>query len=100
MAFAIGLLVITPIVASLGMVGGFILGALNALIIGSTLYLTEQAVLGARRLQWSDVFSQHGPVFLGGDLHRFYGMGFPSYFLKWACKRIRTSRLLLLPSFF
>jgi len=63
MAFAFGLVLISPIISLLGMLGGFILGALNALIIGATLYLTEQAVLGARRLQWKDVPQSMGQYF-------------------------------------
>ena len=47
MGFALGLITVTSLIAPLGMIGGFILGALNALIIGATLNLTEQAVLGA-----------------------------------------------------
>ena len=63
MAFALGMVLISPIISFLGMLGGFIIGALNALIIGATLYLTEQAVLGARRLQWKDVPQSMGQYF-------------------------------------
>ena len=63
MVFALGLILISSIMAPLGMIGGFILGAVNALIIGATLYLTEQAVLGARRLTWQDLPSSLGQYF-------------------------------------
>ncbi|MEE9233569.1 MAG: hypothetical protein V3U07_08920, partial [Nitrospirales bacterium] len=63
MAFAFGLVLISPIISFLGMLGGFILGALNALFIGATLNLTEQAVLGTRRLQWKDVPQSMGQYF-------------------------------------
>ncbi len=60
---ALALLLSSAIVAPLGMLGGFLLGALNALIIGATLSLTEQAVLGARRLQWKDIPASFGQYF-------------------------------------
>jgi hypothetical protein len=63
MAFALGLILVTAIIAPLGMIGGFILGALNALVIGSTLSLTEQAVLGARRVTWQDIPHSIGQYF-------------------------------------
>ncbi|MGD9853184.1 MAG: hypothetical protein AB7T38_18200 [Nitrospirales bacterium] len=63
MGFALGLMVLGSVIAPLGMIGGFILGALNALIIGATLYLTEQAVLGARRLTWQDIPASFGQYF-------------------------------------
>jgi hypothetical protein len=63
MGFALGLMVVGSVIAPLGMLGGFILGAVNALIIGSTLYLTEQAVLGARRLTWKDIPASFGQYF-------------------------------------
>lgn len=63
MGFALGLIIVTSLIAPLGMIGGFILGALNALIIGATLNLTEQAVLGARRLTWQDIPHSMGQYF-------------------------------------
>lgn len=63
MGFALGLILISSIIAPLGMIGGFILGALNALIIGATLHLTEQAVLGARQLTWADIPTSFGQYF-------------------------------------
>ena len=41
MIFALGLVLVTALIGQLGMVGGLILGAVNALIIGATLSLTE-----------------------------------------------------------
>jgi hypothetical protein len=63
MGFALGLVIVTSLIAPLGMIGGFILGALNALVIGATLSLTEQAVLGARRVTWQDVPHSMGQYF-------------------------------------
>lgn len=63
LAFALGLVLVTSLIAPLGMIGGFILGALNALVIGATLSLTEQAVLGARRVSWPDVPRSMGQYF-------------------------------------
>ena len=63
MGFALCLMLAGTVIAPLGMIGGFILGALNALIIGAILYLTEQAVLGARRLTWQDIPSSFGQYF-------------------------------------
>jgi hypothetical protein len=63
LAFALGLVLITSLIATLGMFGGLILGAVNALIIGATLSLTEQAIRGARRLQWHDVPPSMGQYF-------------------------------------
>ncbi len=63
MGFGLGFMVVAALIAPLGMVGGFILGAANALIIGSTLALTEQAVLGARKLTWQDIPTSLGQYF-------------------------------------
>jgi len=63
MAFALGLVIVTSLIGSLGMIGGFILGALNALVIGTTLSLTEQVVLGARRVTWQDIPHSMGQYF-------------------------------------
>ncbi len=63
MVFALGLVILTSLMAPLGMIGGFILGALNALVIGATLHLTEQAVLGARRITWQDIPPSMGQYF-------------------------------------
>ena len=62
-AFTLSLALITSIIAPLGMFGGLILGAMNALIIGSTLSLTEQAIRHTRQLQWRDVPTSMGQYF-------------------------------------
>lgn len=59
-----GLMVLaTTVVSPLGLVGGFILGAVNALLIGATLSLIEAAVIGARRLAIADLWSSFGHYF-------------------------------------
>lgn len=47
----------------LGIAGGFLLGAVNALLIGAVLSLTEQAVMGGRSLSWRDVLGSFGQYF-------------------------------------
>jgi len=61
--FAALMVAATALAAPLGMIGGFILGAVNALLIGATLHLVEQAVLGARRLTLGDIGSSFGAYF-------------------------------------
>ena len=61
--FAIGLVIITSLIGQFGMVGGLILGVANALIIGATLSLTEEAIRGGRRLRWEDIPSSMGQYF-------------------------------------
>ncbi len=61
--FALGLVLITSAVGRLGMIGGLILGAANALIIGATLSLTEEAIRGGRRLHWQDIPHSMGEYF-------------------------------------
>jgi hypothetical protein len=59
-----GLMLIASIIAtSLGMVGGFILGAVNALLIGATLSLIEQAVKSVRPLDLNDLKTSFGQYF-------------------------------------
>lgn len=59
-----GLMVVaTSIAAPLGLLGGFILGAVNALLIGATLGLIEQAVTGARRMVFQDIWGSIGQYF-------------------------------------
>ncbi len=57
------LMVATFIAAPLGMAGGFILGAVNALLIGALLSLVEQAVLASRQVVLGDVWSSFGHYF-------------------------------------
>ena len=61
--FAILMMGIMTVAVNLGFLGGFILGAANACIVGWTLSLIEQAVKGARRLGWQDVWGSAGQYF-------------------------------------
>ncbi|MFO0773595.1 MAG: hypothetical protein U0172_02885 [Nitrospiraceae bacterium] len=61
--FFLGMLTATSLVSGLGLVGGFILGALNALLIGAMLWLFEVAVLSNRTLQIGDVGESFGKYF-------------------------------------
>ena len=61
--FAVLMIIVASLVAPLGMAGGLLLGAANAFVIGATLYLTEQAVLGGRSLRWSDIPQSAGQYF-------------------------------------
>lgn len=47
----------------LGLVGGFVLGIVNALLVGATLRLIEQAVSATKRIQLSDVMESFGHYF-------------------------------------
>ena len=47
----------------LGMVGGFVLGAVNALLIGATLSLIEQAIKGVRGTTGRDILDSMGHYF-------------------------------------
>lgn len=51
------------IAAPLGIVGGFILGAVNALLVGATLSLIEQSIMYARPLKARDIFDSFGHYF-------------------------------------
>lgn len=58
------LLVLAAQIASpLGMVGGFLLGAVNALLVGATLSLIEQSITQARVLTFHDIFDSVGHYF-------------------------------------
>ena len=96
---AIGLLVASSVIAPLGMLGGFLLGALNALIIGATLSLTEQAVLGSRRLQWKDVPASFGQYFWDVISVGFM-VWFPLMFLEMGLQMNPYQPLLLTAVFF
>jgi len=61
--FAGLMIVATAVAAPLGIVGGFVLGAVNALLIGATLSLVEEAVLHSRRLELRDVWDSFGHYF-------------------------------------
>ena len=60
-AFLFLLLLAQQIAAPLGMAGGFLLGAVNALLVGMTLSLIEQGVSYARTITIRDVFDSFGP---------------------------------------
>ncbi|MCE3222874.1 MAG: conserved rane protein of unknown function [Nitrospira sp.] len=47
----------------LGMVGGFVMGAVNALLIGATLSLIEQAIKGMRGITFRDALDSMGHYF-------------------------------------
>jgi hypothetical protein len=61
--FATLMVVATRLMAPLGLPGGLILGAVNALLIGATLSLTEQAVLGASWITARDIQRSVGQYF-------------------------------------
>ncbi len=61
--YAVLMLAAAAIAAPLGLLGGFILGAVNALLIGATLSLIEQAVKSARRLTVRDIRAGFGQYF-------------------------------------
>lgn len=62
-AFLFLLLIAQQIAAPLGMAGGFLLGAVNALLVGMTLSLIEQSVSYARTVTIQDVFDSFGHYF-------------------------------------
>ena len=61
--FALAMVVATSLVAPLGLVGGFIIGAVNALLIGATLSLVGEAVLTARPMRRQDIWDSFGSHF-------------------------------------
>src|SRR5687768_4486652 len=61
--FAILMVLATEIARPLGILGGFILGAVNALLIGATLSLIEEAVLRARAITFQDIWDSFGAYF-------------------------------------
>jgi hypothetical protein len=61
--FAAVMVLATSLVAPLGLLGGFFLGVVNALLIGSTLGLIEEAVRGTRRLGFQDIRDSFGRHF-------------------------------------
>ena len=62
-AFVFLLMLAQQIAAPLGFAGGFIIGAVNALLVGATLSLIEQAITYARTLTIRDVFDSFGHYF-------------------------------------
>lgn len=61
--FAIGMSLVITVAVSLGLLGGLLLGAANAFVVGWTLSLIEQGVLGSPRLGWKDVWGSAGHYF-------------------------------------
>jgi hypothetical protein len=61
--FAVLVLGAARIVGPLGMAGGFLLGIINALLVGATLRLIEQSLSGARPLRFTDVTESFGYYF-------------------------------------
>ncbi|NJN70949.1 MAG: hypothetical protein HC801_12210 [Nitrospira sp.] len=61
--FAVLFLGAARIVGPLGMAGGFLLGIINALLVGATLRLIEQSLSGARPLRVTDVIESFGHYF-------------------------------------
>ena len=61
--FALLFVGISRIAGPLGMAGGFILGAANALLVGATLHLIEQSFSGVRALQLHDIVDSLGHYF-------------------------------------
>lgn len=50
-------------VGRLGLLGGFLMGAANALLVGATLSLIEDAVVGARPVRFQDIWGSLGNYF-------------------------------------
>lgn len=61
--FALVFVGATRIAAPLGMAGGLLLGAVNALLVGATLRLIEQSLSGMRTIRFSDVTESFGHYF-------------------------------------
>lgn len=61
--FVFLLMLAQQIAAPLGMAGGFLLGAVNALLVGATLSLVEQSISYARTLTIQDVWGSFGHYF-------------------------------------
>ena len=63
MVFAVLFVGVSRIAAPLGIAGGFILGIVNALLVGATLRLIEQSLSAARTIQFTDVTDSFGHYF-------------------------------------
>jgi hypothetical protein len=57
------LMLASQIASPLGMIGGFVLGAVNALLVGATLSLIEQSISHGRALTFQDILSSFGHYF-------------------------------------
>ena len=60
---ALAMFAITGVAVSLGILGGFLLGAANAFSMGMVLALVEQAVLTTRTMVWNDIWNSAGQYF-------------------------------------
>ena len=63
LGFGALLLLATQIASPLGIIGGFLLGAVNALLVGATLSLIEQSISHARVLTIHDIVGSVGHYF-------------------------------------
>ena len=61
--FGVLLMLATQIASPLGMIGGFVLGAVNALLVGATLSLIAQSMNHARALTFRDILGSVGHYF-------------------------------------
>jgi hypothetical protein len=61
--FGFLLVLATQIASPLGMIGGFVLGAVNALLVGATLSLIEQSIRQARAITFQDIYGSVGHYF-------------------------------------
>jgi len=61
--FAAAMVLATSLSAPLGFLGGFVLGAVNAFLVGATLSLVEQAVRSRRRVGIQDIRDSVGRYF-------------------------------------
>lgn len=61
--FTLLMMLAHQIARPLGMLGGFLLGAVNALLIGATLSLIEQSIKGMRTITMHDVLESMGHYF-------------------------------------
>ncbi|MEK7236406.1 MAG: hypothetical protein AAB242_07285 [Nitrospirota bacterium] len=61
--FGFLLVLASQIASPLGMIGGFLLGAVNALLVGATLSLIEQSITHARVLTFHDIVDSVGHYF-------------------------------------
>ncbi|MDP1767706.1 MAG: hypothetical protein Q8L74_02750 [Nitrospirota bacterium] len=61
--FGLLLVLASQIASPLGMIGGFLLGAVNALLVGATLSLVEQSITHSRVLTLHDIVASVGHYF-------------------------------------
>ena len=63
LVYAVLMVLVTSMASLLGMLGGLLMGAANALLFGATLSLLSDSVLGARQLKWQDIWGSLGEHF-------------------------------------